>query len=1091
MAAETETHIAIRKIRVVFVDDEPQIIRLVERMNLGDPRHEFIATTEPREALSEVLSGRADVLVTDLNMPEMDGFELIERARRYDPLLPIIALTARSAETEVQITCLQRGASYFLAKPFDNETLLTAVDTFYEGAAAHREEQSLLGSVTRSRDFLNSVLDNTLDLIFARDLEGRYILANQAYEKLLGLPRNKILGKTADEVLPPMTAEQTVARDREVIGTNGRVEGELRMPLRDGMHIFSDIRFPLRDDRDRIIAVCGIVRDITTSKRIQRAVEEKSVFLQTLIDTIPNPVYYKDTDGYYLGCNRAFCLLFGRSREEIVGKAVFDIADMDLATVYHEMDQELLKSPDAPQIYENPVKDASGRIRSMVYNKAIFRKRDGQVGGIVGVMVDVTERKVAEEKLRESETRHRALIESIPAVTYTAEFGPERHLTFVSSQVETVLGYSRTEFMAEPALWTERIHHEDRSRVLEGLRQAADRRWPFSDEYRMQRADGQTIWVQDEAMPVRDEDNLLLFYQGVLHDVTARRQAEEALRTFRAALDSSADAVFLIDRETMTVADANDTACASLGYSRPDRLASGPEAVKPGFTAEELRAEFDRITDNGGPGVLETVHRRKDGYEFPVEVRVRRWRTRGADIFVSVARDITERRKAEEQMRQLNQRLELLSIFPENNPNIVLRVDLSGNITYANPTAGEWCKAQGTSSRDLAQLFPADFHKLLDRAVATRETMEAQTTHAGRYYEVKLRAFPDLEACLVTVTDITELKRVSIEREMYYQAFQHAIHGVCITDTEGRMTHVNRAITELYGYPPEELIGENPRMLNPGRQVYLDLGIGGGEYEALFRELWESITDPERGFWEGDLANRKRDGSIAWVHIFISAIRDDAGSTVGYVGMPMDVTERRQKEFEIRLECYRAITEIAETRDNETGIHLRRVSAFAGLIARHLGMPRKFVEDIEIFAPLHDIGKVGITDSILLAPRKLTDDEFEIMKTHATLGWKIVRNRPTLEMAADIAHSHHERWDGTGYPQGLAGEAIPLSARIVSVADVYDALRSERPYKKPWAHADIVDLIKAGSGTQFDPKVVRAFLSLERLFDRISAEHPD
>jgi PAS domain S-box-containing protein len=1091
MAAETERHIAVRRVRVVFVDDEPQITRLVLRMNMDDPRHEFVVTTEPTEALAEVLSGRTDVLVTDLNMPGMDGFALIERARRHDPLLPIIALTARSAETEVQIQCLQRGANYFLAKPFDNETLLTAVDTFYEGAAAHREEQTLLGSVTRSRDFLNSVLDNTLDLVFARDLQGRYILANQAYEKLLGLKRNEILGRTAHEVLPEMTAEQTVARDREVLGTGGRVEGELRMPLRHGMHVFSDIRFPLRDEQGRIIAVCGIVRDITTSKRIQRAVEEKSVFLQTLIDTIPNPVFYKDTDGAYLGCNRAFCQLFGRRREEIVGKAVFDIAEMELATVYHEMDRELLASPDAPQAYENPVKDAEGRIRSMVYNKATFRRRDGQVGGIVGVMVDVTERKVAEEKLREAETRQRALIESIPAVTYTAEFGRERQLTFVSRQVETVLGYTRREIMGAPGLWTERIHPDDRGRVLEGLRQSAERNWPFSDEYRMRRADGRTIWVQDEAMPVRDEDNLLLFYQGVLHDVTARRQAEEALRTFRAALDSSADAVFLIDRETMRFVDANDTACGSLGYSRKSLLDASPHAVKPAFTDEELRAEFDRITANGDAGMLETVHRRKDGFEFPVEVRVRRWRTREADIYVSVARDITERRKAEEEMRQLNQRLELLSIFPENNPNIVLRVDLDGRITYANPAAGEWCQAQGVSSRELAHLFPPDFRERLDRAVATRETDEAQTTLAGRHYEVKLRAFPDLEACLVTVTDITELKRVSIEREMYYQAFQHAIHGVCITDTEGRLTHVNRAITELYGYPPEELIGENLRILNPGRAAYLDLGIGEREYEALFGGLWESITDPARGFWEGDLANRKRDGSIVWVHIFISAIRDDAGAVVGYVGMPMDVTERRQKEFEIRLECYRAITEIAETRDNETGMHLRRVSAFAGLIARHLGMPRKFVEDIEIFAPLHDIGKVGISDSILLAPRKLTDEEFEIMKTHATLGWKIIRNRPTLEMAADIAHSHHERWDGTGYPQGLAGEAIPLSARIVSVADVYDALRSERPYKKPWAHADILDLVKAGSGTQFDPKVVRAFLSLERLFDRISAEHPD
>lgn len=121
--------------------------------------------------------------------------------------------------------------------------------------------------------------------------------------------------------------------------------------------------------------------------------------------------------------------------------------------------------------------------------------------------------------------------------------------------------------------------------------------------------------------------------------------------------------------------------------------------------------------------------------------------------------------------------------------------------------------------------------------------------------------------------------------------------------------------------------------------------------------------------------------------------------------------------------------ELAEKRDNDTGLHLRRVSEYSALLAAELQLPLSFVNDLRIFASLHDIGKVGIPDDILLAPRKLTSEEFEVIKTHSTIGYDILKDRPTLEMAADIAYTHHERFDGSGYPRGIVGEAIPISGR--------------------------------------------------------------
>ena len=185
------------------------------------------------------------------------------------------------------------------------------------------------------------------------------------------------------------------------------------------------------------------------------------------------------------------------------------------------------------------------------------------------------------------------------------------------------------------------------------------------------------------------------------------------------------------------------------------------------------------------------------------------------------------------------------------------------------------------------------------------------------------------------------------------------------------------------------------------------------------------------------------------------------------------------------------LASLAERRDLDTGLHLIRLSDFASILAHELSRNDKYgsvliaqyIADLCRFIPLHDIGKVGIPDSILLKPGKLTVEEFEIMKTHCDIGAQTLRTvaaqlseNSSLQMAIDIVQSHHEKHDGSGYPRGLAGDAIPLAARITALVDVYDALTSDRPYHAAWPHAKVVDHIWRQSGTHFDPDLVAAFL---------------
>jgi hypothetical protein len=188
------------------------------------------------------------------------------------------------------------------------------------------------------------------------------------------------------------------------------------------------------------------------------------------------------------------------------------------------------------------------------------------------------------------------------------------------------------------------------------------------------------------------------------------------------------------------------------------------------------------------------------------------------------------------------------------------------------------------------------------------------------------------------------------------------------------------------------------------------------------------------------------------------------------------VSRRRELEA-AELDGLRRLAEAAEYRDDNTHEHTQRVGHLAALLARRVGLGDRMVWLVRQAAPLHDLGKIAIPDSILLKPGKLSDEEFEVVKTHALLGARVLAGRTSelYEVAERIVRHHHERWDGAGYPDGLAGEEIPAVARIAHVADVFDVLVHERPYKDSWSVEDAAEEIRKGAGTQFDPAVVRAF----------------
>jgi PAS domain S-box-containing protein len=558
------------------------------------------------------------------------------------------------------------------------------------------------------------------------------------------------------------------------------------------------------------------------------------------------------------------------------------------------------------------------------------------------------------------------------------------------------------------------------------------------------------------------------------------------------------DGIFIAGRDGRYLA-VNPAACTLLGYTRDELLMlSIPDILPP----ETMHTGLDGLNNllEKGHDQRETSLLRKDGGRV--------WVSLDSVILpdgtvMAFCKDITERKKNERQLLEYSLfNRTLINTIPAP----VYFKDIKGKYLGINSSFADFYGVNetdliGKTVYDIAPRDIADFHTERDAELLKNPDIQI--------YEVQLldlrdelhdvifnkAVFNDINGdiggIIGVILDITDRKKTEKELNLYFRAIQSIDQPLLITDSKGDIKRVNNAFLKMYGYTVEELKGNNPRVLNPGKSVYLNFGYTEEEYDELFKSMWRDIADPELGTWEGVLINRKKDGSFVWVNILINAVYNEDHTQVNYIALPVDISGTVQNEAKTKIQLYQTIAALAELRDNETGNHMRRVGIYTKLIARELNMPEKDCNDIEIFAPLHDIGKVGILDSLLLAERKLTKREFEIMKTHTTLGYNIVKGKKELEMVAAVTMSHHEWYDGSGYPEGIYGEQIPLSARITAVADVYDALRSRRPYKHEWSHDESKKYIIENSGKQFDPEIVAIFKNISDRFESIYHELKD
>jgi PAS domain S-box-containing protein len=391
--------------------------------------------------------------------------------------------------------------------------------------ALKQAEAGLRESEQRFRD----IIENAAEWVWEVDPQGKYTYSSPVVAQFLGYKPEEILGQYFYDTFLP--------EEREELKSAALATFAVKQPFKDfdNTNLHKDGRIvrlstsgvPILDEQGNLLGYRGADIDITARKQAEEALAAHLEFLRLLLDTIPNPIFFKDAQGFYLGCNKAFEDFVGITRQEIVGKSVYDVSPRELADEYHRMDVAAFEAT-GTQVYESRVQAADGTRRHVVFHKATFPDPAGGVGGLVGIITDITGLKQAEAELRQSEQRFRLMAETIQDVFWIAT--PRIGKTvYVSPGFEYIWGRTSEALYRHPKLFLETVHPEDRERVKSEIIAARERGVAWDHEYRIIRPDGTMRWILNRGFPVRDDQGIVTLFTGVATDITEHKAMEGQL----------------------------------------------------------------------------------------------------------------------------------------------------------------------------------------------------------------------------------------------------------------------------------------------------------------------------------------------------------------------------------------------------------------------------------------------------------------------------------------------------------------------------------------------------------------------------------
>jgi len=968
-----------------------------------------------------------------------------------------------------------------------------------------------------------AALDVVEDPIFLHDHQFRILRCNKAYQQLAGIPFKQIIGQPYYEVFPKNHAPlpcclRTMEKAEEVVV---------------GDAIYRSRAFSVHDEQGASLYSVHTLEDITEKQRA----EAERQRLSEAIHQAAEAIAMANADACFTYINPAFTRLFGYAPDEIIGKSTTILSVPAAETVQPDAAFRLVCEQGFFQ-GEALRQAKNGAILPVYINVTALYGSGGRFEGFVSAITDLRPIRKAQQALVESEEKFRIIFEGVLDGILLADAETKR-FAGGNPAIYHMLGYSSEEIMQ---LGVADIHpQQDLPHVIEQFERQLRGEIQLAADTPVKRKDGSIFYADIKSSPVSfGGKNYLL---GIFRDITERKRAEEELRLRAQLLDSASDTIFMVDFDGNFVY-LNEAAWKTRGYTRDEMMGINLHALDTPKYEKFIESRMRNLMENG-QCIFESEHRRKDGSVMPVEINAHIVESGGRKLVLSVIRDITERKQAEEALKESEEKYR--SIY-ENTQVGLYRTRISdGKLVMANDA--------------MAKMFGFDSAEEATAKYITSEHYVDPGTRGRLLGAIqKYGGFDNFEACLTrndgiarwfqysgrlvqnkgyiegVATDITERKQAeaTIQHANRALATLSAVNRTLVraANEDELLQAICQAIVEQrgyrlawVGYKQHDESKSLKIMARAGHdEGYLDtaqiswaeiehgMGPSGRAIRSGTTQLCQDIAnDPQYIPWRDAALKCGHAASIALpllnesntVFGILNVYAEEANA---FTPNEIDLLEemagdlafgvralhtRRERDLALvknqqhlaqlkdSLEdTVRAMAGLVEMRDPYTAGHQARVADLAAAIAKQMGLPEEQVHAIHLAGTVHDLGKIKIPAEILSKPGKITDLEFGLIKVHPQAGYDILKGINFPWPIALMVLQHHERFDGSGYPQGLKGEAILLEARILAVADMVEAMSSHRPYRPGLGIEIALAEITKQRGIYFDPQVVDACLAL-------------